>query len=151
MQARLVMKKVREPSEILNILNEFDTVFSPPLSRDRQDFAQYAKKLAHQATTYTAENNRKRVGFITFYCADVNAEAAFISLLAVLPDYKGKGIAQDLLNKCVEEAKETGKKAITLEVETANEQAIRFYQKNGFQLTEKTNRESYYMNRKLEG
>lgn len=55
-----------------------------------------------------------------------------ITNVALLPKYRGRGIAGLLLKKMIETAKINDISSITLEVRPSNEKAIRLYEKFGF-------------------
>ena len=61
--------------------------------------------------------------------------------IAVHPDMRGKGFAQQLLDKSILYAFENALKVVSLEVKTTNAAAISLYEKNGFT---KTSIISYY-------
>lgn len=62
---------------------------------------------------------------------DMN-EIAWIELVAVRRDMRGKRISSRLISQCKEIIAEHGKKAIFLRVDTDNIPAIRVYEKSGF-------------------
>ena len=66
-------------------------------------------------------------GFLSFKKA---ADEGYIQNLAVLPEYRKKGIAFSLLKKLLESSKNL--KFITLEVRQSNTSAINLYKKLGF-------------------
>ena len=66
----------------------------------------------------------------------VNAGDYFISNVAVFPEFRGRGIATDLIARAEREAKKQGAVRLTLEVETHSAGAIRLYEKLGFHVTE---------------
>ena len=53
--------------------------------------------------------------------------------IAVLPDYRGRGIAQSLLDALLAHAREKDCKSMFLEVASRNEAAQNLYKKNGFE------------------
>lgn len=55
-----------------------------------------------------------------------------LAKMAVSPSFQGRGIADKLLEACVEYARESGKRAIWLESNTKLEAAIKLYRKHGF-------------------
>lgn len=71
-----------------------------------------------------------------------NTDNLRIYSLAVLPESRGKGFAQLLLEKSKEFAKKNALRQITLEVKTSNTSALALYQKNGF--TVKNTIPTYY-------
>ena len=143
------MEKVESKDELKHVLQLFDAVFYPPLSDDIKDLDAYADKLVNEAVTYFAYVETKEAGFISFYVADKNQEASFITLIAVLPNYQGQKVAQKLLDKCIHMSRKKGKKKVRLEVDVINERAVSFYKKNDFLLVEETSNHTVYMERVL--
>ena len=60
----------------------------------------------------------------------VSSSADYIEGLFVLPDFWNRGIGTELLNSAA-----TGKDELFLQVYADNERAVRFYRKNGFEVT----------------
>lgn len=52
--------------------------------------------------------------------------------ICVLPEYRGHGAAQELLDCYIDTLRQNGRKLCLLTVETSNARGIRFYEKNGF-------------------
>ncbi|MBN2105742.1 GNAT family N-acetyltransferase [bacterium] len=65
----------------------------------------------------------------TFYSDQTSGLAS----IAVLPEYRGQGIAEQLTRAFLEELKKRGNKACRLGVEEQNTRARRFYEKIGFE------------------
>lgn len=61
-------------------------------------------------------------------------EYMVIHTLAVHPSFYGKGIAKEMVNFCLDEAKKRGKKAVRLDVVPDNIPAKTLYEKCGFSL-----------------
>ncbi len=59
-----------------------------------------------------------------------------IMLFAVSPQYRSRGIGQELLNRFRLVCMMTGIHGMTLEVKPTNTRAIKFYRRNGFRETE---------------
>ncbi len=55
-----------------------------------------------------------------------------LQAIAILPQYRGKGLARQLLGKAENVASDSGTKRIALQVEEVNEIAFNTYQKNGY-------------------
>ena len=55
-----------------------------------------------------------------------------LQAIAILPQYRGKGLARQLLGKAENVARDSGTKRIALQVEEVNEIAFNTYQKNGY-------------------
>lgn len=111
-------------------LRACDHLFHPPLSA-RVDLATYAVKLAASARRSEAWDEDTLAGLVAGY---VNAEAAeiYISNVSVLESHAGRGIASDLLQRALEQAKAHGCCRARLEVSPGAIPAQRLYQKLGF-------------------
>lgn len=59
-------------------------------------------------------------------------EEGDISNVAVRPEYRGRGISRKMLNVLMQEAREDGVQAFTLEVRAGNEIAVNLYESLGF-------------------
>ena len=92
------------------------------------------------------EIDGKLAGFILLM--DV-VDAAEIIRVAVLPEYREMGIGTKLIEKAVEEIMKKGMEDIFLEVRESNSNAIKLYNKCGFE--ECGVRKNYYSNPKENG
>lgn len=118
-------------AEIAAHLRACDADFVPPL-RDRVEIGRYAKKIADRATRFEAWSGRTLIGLAALYCNDSEGRCAFITNVSVVRPWTGRGIAARLVAQCVEHAKVSGMRRISLEVESGNTPAIRLYRKCGF-------------------
>lgn len=64
--------------------------------------------------------------------APTPVDALYVMSLAVLPGARDRGIGARLLAGAVEEARETGLRAVALDVAAENRRAIAFYRRHGF-------------------
>jgi ribosomal protein S18 acetylase RimI-like enzyme len=62
----------------------------------------------------------------------VAAGSWLLQAISILPEFRGQGHANALLAKAEEEAKGSGAKAITLQVEEINQIALKTYTSNGY-------------------
>jgi [ribosomal protein S18]-alanine N-acetyltransferase len=68
------------------------------------------------------------------YCGVwIIVDEAHITNIAVLPEYRGKGLGEELMKKTMELAKHLGATKMTLEVRVSNHVAQSLYRKLGFQ------------------
>ncbi len=79
---------------------------------------------------------------IAYACFRVVADEMHLLKLAVAPQWRRRGIASWLLDKCFTAAIEKGAKVAFLEVRPSNKSAISLYQNSGFDLIGK--RPHYY-------
>ena len=108
-----------------------DTDFVPPLSC-RVEIKDYAKKIASKATRFEAWSGGIPVGLVAAYCNDQENRIAYITSVSVLKEWMYKGIAASLVGQCVEHAKVSGMRQISLAVAAENTPAIKLYEKSGF-------------------
>lgn len=78
---------------------------------------------------YGAFFGKAPVGYIGMWCV---ADEGQITNVAVHPDYRRQGLAQQLIGKLLAVAKEKQLACLTLEVREHNEKAICLYEKMGF-------------------
>lgn len=72
-----------------------------------------------------------------------NNKANILSI-AVLPQYRGSGLAADLIKEFEETAKLNGKGYCQLTVETGNTRGISFYEKMGYKKYKQNNEKIFY-------
>lgn len=118
-------------AEIACHLSACDADFVPPLNR-RVEIHGYAQKLASKATRFEAWSGGVLVGLVAMYCNDQEKRVAYITSVSILKSWTGKGIGARLMNQCIEHAKASGMRQISLEVAEANASAIKLYEKSGF-------------------
>jgi ribosomal protein S18 acetylase RimI-like enzyme len=118
-------------AEIAEHLRAGDGNFVPPLS-SRVDIDDYASKIAARATRFEAWADGVLVGLVAAYCNDQERRIAYITSVSVLKEWMGKGLSAELMRHCIDHAKATGMRRISLEVARDNAPAIRLYEKNGF-------------------
>ena len=95
--------------------------FSNPWSRDD------LKKQIDSVTSHflVADVNGRAVGYMGL---QIFSGEGYVTNVAVLPEYRGQGIAQTLINEQMKNKMDF----ITLEVRESNIPAIRLYEKTGF-------------------
>ncbi len=118
-------------SQIADHLSACDKAFIPPLS-SRVSIRHYARKIVDRAVRFEAWSNGLLVGLVAAYCIDKEKRFAFITNISVLQEWQGKGIASQLLARCVNYAQMNGFVRIELEVDQGNEASVLLYRKYGF-------------------
>ena len=118
-------------AQIVEHLLRCDADFVPPLS-DRVEISDYAKKIASKAMRFEAWSGDMLVGLVAAYCNDQEQRIAYITSVSVLREWTGKGIAASLMRRCIDNAKSSGMRQISLEVASDNVPAIKLYEKSGF-------------------
>ena len=121
-------------AQIAEHLLRCDADFVPPLS-GRVDIYDYSQKIASKATRLEAWSGGTLVGLVAVYCNDQESRIAYITSVSVLQAWTGKGIAACLMSQCIEHAKASGMRQISLEVAGDNAPAIKLYKKSGFEVS----------------
>lgn len=87
-------------------------------------------------------DNLKSEKIIGYGCFWAILEEAHITLIAIHPDYQGRGLGQLLLYALLKDAVERQLERATLEVRASNQVALSLYQKFGFKIAGR--RKKYY-------
>ena len=117
--------------EIADLLRICDADFIPPLSQ-RVQIDHYARKIAGQAVRFEAWAGGELVGLVAAYCNDREKRLAYITSVSVRREWTGKGIAGQLMTRCIEHAQAAGMRQVSLEVAPGNASAVRLYERCGF-------------------
>ena len=100
----------KEIDKIANFLMKIDNDFVPKLSErikklsDTSSFISYAKKLSNKSTRAIAidKSSNTIIGMIAFYSNDMKNFESYIPIVAVLEEYRGMGVGNQLLKMCIE-------------------------------------------------
>ena len=106
-------------------LKEFETTFAKSMEVDI--FDDYKQDLQ----CYIAKINDQEVGIISFNLQDWNNTFRIWDLY-IDEKFQGQGIGKTLVEIAINQAEEEGIRAIVLETQTSNYNAIKFYLKSGF-------------------
>lgn len=100
------------------------------------DIDSYIQKMLTYSSLISIIEHGKLQGFISYYNNDPDKENAFLTLIAIHPDYQGKGIGKKLLSFSIVDLEEKKIKNYSLEVLKDNTTAIALYNKFGFKIQE---------------
>lgn len=130
----MIVREVK--SEDLDQINKVEkTCFSLPWSREA-----YERELENKLAYYQcAEDNGVIMGFMGMWRI---LDECHITNIAVLPEYRERGVATQMLDKMIEICKCSEITQMTLEVRESNTPAINLYKKFGF--AEAGKRPRYY-------
>ena len=124
---------LHDERSLLLFLNKVDKDFSPPLS-SKVDLKDYILKIQEKAELITEEQNGLIRGLVILYCNDFETKIAYISLVGVLPEFRGMGIAKICMSQAINVAKEKGMKRIM--IHSNNPVAVKIYNDLGFHIIE---------------
>ena len=108
-----------------------EMIEAPPLEK----VASFQKDLiSKNGPVYYAINGDKVVGWCDVFPEENPRQSHRGGLgMGILPEYRGKGIGSQLLQKVIEHAKTFGLEKIELNVYTSNVSAVALYKKFGFE------------------
>lgn len=118
-------------AEVAAHLWKCDQSFVPALSL-RVNVCEYARKITDQTVRIEAWSGQELVGLLSVYCNDRVRGAAFITNVSVLPQWQARGIASNLMRRCIDHVSGMGFRLIELEVAKSNITAAALYEKHGF-------------------
>lgn len=120
-----------ESDSLLNFLNEVDALFPIPLSQ-KCNLSDYCHKILDNGIFIVASFQNRIVGLLGGYVNDFVTQSAYISLVAVLPEFQNQSIAKKLICTFIETCREKKMKRIFLNTHIKNYTAQHMYEKLGF-------------------
>lgn len=117
--------------ELLIFLKKIDSLFPIKLS-DKTDLSNLTEKFLSLGTIFSISENNEIVGLIAGYNNDILNHNAYISVLAVLPEYQGRGYASTLLIEFEKICKQKNMRRIEVYTHKTNFGAIKMYKKNNY-------------------
>ncbi|MEJ6518163.1 GNAT family N-acetyltransferase [Shewanella bicestrii] len=132
------MNKIEiNPSLIKELLEKVDNEFQPRLS-SKVNLTEYACKLNDKAVLFVELDKEILIGLCAVYMSDRIQLQAYLSMLAVDPEYRGKGFAKKLILDMESTVKDNGFKIIRLEVYKTNKGALSMYLKLNYIIIDST-------------
>lgn len=110
----------------------FDDTFGPLVGTILDGFAAEHDPVCEAG--WIAEENGQRLGSI--FCVRHDATRAKLRLFLLVPEARGKGLGQRLLDRCMGFARDAGYDGMTLWTHASHEAACALYLKNGWRLTQ---------------
>ena len=100
---------------------------------------QFALKIRTNAVTIEAYIANHLVGLCACYMNDFQTKTAYITHIAISPQYRGCGYGKQLLEKTIALAAKKGFRFLNLEVLKTNTPALALYQSHDFTIIEYRN------------
>lgn len=145
----LIENEKLSEEDFVSFINLVSNDFVPPLL-SRIDVHKYFSKINTYGRCVQCRCEGKLIGLIIFYCNNFDTDKAFVTFLAVLPEYRGMKVSSILINKVCTCARDNNK--IILAIETNNEHAKDCYLHLDFLIINKQelpNYTRYYMEKVL--
>lgn len=103
---------------------------------DGVNLLQHVQKLRLYATTIEMWESTQLVGLCACYMNDVVNQVAYITHIAISPQYRKQNYGKQLLELTISIAQEKGFKRLDLEVAKDNTTALHLYRSHHFEITE---------------
>jgi ribosomal protein S18 acetylase RimI-like enzyme len=123
--------------DVQSILSEIDDEFSPKLT-SHLDLAAYAEKITRLSTVFSIHERGYCRAFAAVYCNDCERRVAYMTMIAVRKDCRGRGLSNTLLTAVVCHLESIGFLCLQLEVYKSNPRAIAMYGRHAFQVVGET-------------
>ncbi len=133
-----------DQTQLKIVLYDFNEEFSPSLGDICINIDEFSEKLMNSAIVILAIHQCCIIGFVAIYANDRQTKTAFISLIAVKPDFYGRGISAQLLSIAEDYAYQHGMTSIKLEVRQDNLRAIKFYNNHGYEKVSQSNNSFFF-------
>lgn len=125
-------EKKLKTKEILEFLQAVNFDFPVPLEK-KVDLTEYAQKIKEKATLFAIKEEMSSIrGLIAGYTNNIESNLAYIALLAVRSNERGKGLSKILLKKFLEDCQEKGIQRVHLYTTKNNVVAQNLYKRFGF-------------------
>lgn len=108
------------------------------------DMENYLSKIDKYSNFEKYHVDNELAGFASYYCNNVEAKEAFITLMLVDNKYRGMSIGEELVFNVIKAVKDKGFSKCSLEVKIENLNAVSLYKKIGFYESHRNN-ESIFM------
>jgi ribosomal-protein-alanine N-acetyltransferase len=119
-------------SDLEGIFRLDEVCFTQEFRFDRESIREFAEK--RNAVVQVAEVCGRIAGFVIAHVERIASELrAYVVTLDVAPEHRRQGLAMRLLREAESRAKAAGARWIQLHVFTGNEEAIRFYERMGYE------------------
>ena len=118
-------------NKFYDFLLKVDKDFPTPLS-ERVNLIDYATKLASLATISAIIDKDDILGMVAMYCNDKQNGYAYIPLVAVVPEARGRKLSRALMIGAITMAKDN--KFSTIGIHTENPIALSLYESIGFKI-----------------
>lgn len=148
MNSKLEIRKVNNSSQIQEIISFCDDSFREPILK-REGSQEMLYKVTNFSIFLVAYVGEDIAGYAAFYANDNVNKIAYLTLIAIKPEFQSKGIGCELLTKCEELALNNGMTEMKLEVKKYNTGAMRFYEAHGYLYLSECNKNSFFMIKKL--
>lgn len=142
---KLHLKSPGNSDSVYDAVSRLEGKLTPSLSCRNINLRQYSNKLFDNGRVWIHYDIEKPISIIAGYFNDNNTKIAYLSMLAVEDEYRGKHLASELMSEFEDYANKTGMQSVKLEVRKNNDVALTFYKKHKYKIIGEASESSYYM------
>ncbi len=106
--------------------------YLPPLFSEGS-IEEYIKEVKNDGKMLYIKEENKIIAMITYWHFYPRENSAYISTISVLKEYRSKGLAKLLMNKCFNDLRSQNIKLVKLKTWSTNKITNKFYPKFGFE------------------
>ncbi|NMA49407.1 MAG: GNAT family N-acetyltransferase [Tissierellia bacterium] len=115
----------------------------------KSDLSSTANKLYTLGDIFFIKDNKQIIGLVAGYNNNMDNKAGYISILALLEEYRGKGLATKLVETFLESSEKKEMEKVVLFTHSTNKAAINLYKKLGFYVVELRSNGDYLLEKVL--
>lgn len=108
--------------------------YCPPMVTERNSIYHLFTKFFKSTSLIIESDDKKVLGFLLGFISQDDPTEAYIHLLCVIPQWRNKGLAKDLIDEFLNILSEKGCSKINLITSPGNKKALNFYMKMGFKI-----------------
>jgi len=120
-----------EYKKLLDFFRIVDRDFYPPLS-NRCSLKAYLDSIVSKGVILYFLKNRKIIGLVGYYYFSTTYDSAYIKIIAILKECRGKKFGTALIGKCFLDLKNNNSKKVRIKTWSTNKISIHLYEKFGF-------------------
>jgi len=127
------IKICKDYDMMMEFLKAVDYTLPVPLSK-RVDLEKFCRNSIEKHIVYYIEQDKKIACAAIFYYNFQSKAAAYLDLLATVPEYNGRGYAKQIMNAIESAAKDAGMTEFHLHTNDTNAAALNLYTKLGYEV-----------------
>jgi 2-polyprenyl-3-methyl-5-hydroxy-6-metoxy-1,4-benzoquinol methylase len=105
--------------------------FKPALN-ETKDIEKFSRKIHKNAITFEAWEGNALIGLVAGYFNNIKERLGYITNVSVYNEYAGKGVASELMKRCIDHAKKLEFVVIDTEIPVSNTNALSLCEKFNF-------------------
>lgn len=111
--------------------------FCPPMINERNSIYHIFTKFFKSTSLVIENKDKKIIGFLLGFISPDNPQEGYLHQLCIVPPWRKKGLAQNLVEEFLNIIRKRGCKRVHLIINPGNKKALNFYKKLEFQINNK--------------